>query len=378
MSKLWRCLEDVRGLVAVPAVWGARLDGEFGAVRSSYLASRKERARSVPCPRGCGCAHEVVKHDDGKLIGVCRCESWNCEDIELSDADLVLLELNVSKLGREIVQAFGCDAKPAKLSVADVLQVGSFERTAVPLLLAIPHDVSGLCAVATSLAATLNGPFVLFVPTARFVTAESSAICREAKIVALDGNLSFSSDGKLCANSTAEKLFGDVGMSALGAPIVRHTLEGIHREISAVREERTEMREENTRLKQMHAEGFFKFTQRVDAKTFKVLCTVLAQGDVAKASRELKMKDSTLRELIKGWSGRGKAYALCADLVRWRKKVGRKEVVPLNDAVLLERTDTNDHADLLSDVLDELLQMNDLNWEDKVSQLVEVLRPCTQ
>src|SRR5262249_34024877 len=107
MSKLWHCLEDVHGLCAVPAVWGARLDGEFGAVRSSYLVSRKERARSVPCPRGCGCAHEVVKHEDGTIAGVCRCESWNCDDVKLTDADLVLLELSVSKLGRQIVQALG-------------------------------------------------------------------------------------------------------------------------------------------------------------------------------------------------------------------------------------------------------------------------------
>jgi hypothetical protein len=102
VSKLWRCLEDLCGLVAVPASWRARLDGDFDAVRGAFLRARVDAARSFPCPRECGCAHEVVRHESGRIVGVCRCESWNCDDIALKEEDLVLLELNWSRLGRAI------------------------------------------------------------------------------------------------------------------------------------------------------------------------------------------------------------------------------------------------------------------------------------
>jgi hypothetical protein len=40
VTKFWRCLEDLRGLVHVPAGWRARLDGEFDAVRGAFLRAR--------------------------------------------------------------------------------------------------------------------------------------------------------------------------------------------------------------------------------------------------------------------------------------------------------------------------------------------------
>jgi hypothetical protein len=39
VSNFWRCLEDLAGLVAVPAVWRARLDGEFDGVRRAFLSA---------------------------------------------------------------------------------------------------------------------------------------------------------------------------------------------------------------------------------------------------------------------------------------------------------------------------------------------------
>ena len=49
MSRLWRCLEELRGLVGVPAGWRAQLQDEFDAVRGAFLRTRPEAARSFPC-----------------------------------------------------------------------------------------------------------------------------------------------------------------------------------------------------------------------------------------------------------------------------------------------------------------------------------------
>ena len=43
---MWRCLENIRGLVGVPALWRSWLGGDFGAFRGAFLRQRPERAES--------------------------------------------------------------------------------------------------------------------------------------------------------------------------------------------------------------------------------------------------------------------------------------------------------------------------------------------
>ena len=63
------------------------------------------------------------------------------------------------------------------------------------------------------------------------------------------------------------------------------------------------------------------------------------------------------------------------DLVRWRKAVGRKETVALNENVLMEKADRVDYPGLLADVLDGLLSMTEENWAERCEELAELLRP---
>jgi hypothetical protein len=151
-------------------------------------------------------------------------------------------------------------------------------------------------------------------------------------------------------------------------------LAGIYREIAGVREDIGELRTAKQRLEKMLADGMFAFTRKVDAKSFKVLCTILAEGDVAKASRSLNMPDASVRTIMRRWRKGGKEYRAMLELVRWRKRVERKETVPLNEAVLQEKTETTDYPGLLSDVLDGLLSMTDENWQERCEELSEALR----
>ena len=150
----------------------------------------------------------------------------------------------------------------------------------------------------------------------------------------------------------------------------------IRQDIAAVRNDFVELRTAKQRLEKMLADGLFAFTRKVDATSFKILCTILAEGDVAKAARALEMGDSTLRDALRRWRGRGKAYQAMLDVVRWRKKVGRSQMVPLNDAVLMGRTESANHPELLSEVLEGLLSMNEENWTERAEELVEMLREC--
>jgi hypothetical protein len=152
------------------------------------------------------------------------------------------------------------------------------------------------------------------------------------------------------------------------------TLRSIHREIAAVRSDFVELRTAKQRLEKMVSDGLFAFTRKVDAASFKVLCTVLAEGDVAKASRTLGMPDGSVRTLMRRWRGMGKEYRAMLDLARWRKAVGRKETVVLNDDVLLGRTDREDYPEVIADVLEKVTDMTGENWREKAEELEEMLR----
>jgi hypothetical protein len=149
----------------------------------------------------------------------------------------------------------------------------------------------------------------------------------------------------------------------------------IRREIADVKAACQENVTARKRLEEAMAEGLLKFLGRVDAQALRVVYAVLAKGDLAKAARELKMKDSTLRDLVGKWKGMGKDHAVLADLVRWRKDTKFKGTVPLNEAVLAGQTSNVDYGGLIADVLDGLLMMTEGNWEDKREELAELLRP---
>jgi hypothetical protein len=210
VTKFWRCLEDLRGLVHVPAGWRARLDGEFDAVRGAFLRARPSAsARSYPCPHECGCSHEVVRHDDGRIVGVCRCESWNCDDLPLREEDLVLLELNWSKLGRAIASTFGCDAKESVFGMPGVMQVASFGGAALPVVLCIQHEPGEFRSALTELAVRLREGFILLAPTNRFVDGNCKDLLASSRAGCFDleSHVTLAAQGNLRARKRGVELF---------------------------------------------------------------------------------------------------------------------------------------------------------------------------
>ena len=152
------------------------------------------------------------------------------------------------------------------------------------------------------------------------------------------------------------------------------TLRSIHGAISAVRSEFVELRSAKQRLEKMLTDGLFAFMQNVNAASFKVLCCVLAEGDVAKARRTLGMPDGSVRTLMRRWRGMGNAYRVMLDLVRWRKAVSGKDTGALNDNILLEQTKTTDHPALAADLLEKVTEMTGENWQEKAEEMEEILR----
>jgi hypothetical protein len=162
---------------------------------------------------------------------------------------------------------------------------------------------------------------------------------------------------------------------AVEAGVMKDAISEIRRDVAAVRVEFVAVRSAKERLEGALGKGLLGFAQKVDARSFKVLCAILSEGDVAKASRALEMPDGSVRTLIRRWRTMGKEYRAMLDLVRWRKAVGRRERVVLNESVLLEKASSVDYPGLLADVLDGLLSMTQENWKERCEELAELLRP---
>src|SRR5574341_298363 len=167
----WSALEQSHRLKHVAAIWRQRRGETFPVFQAALLQRTPERARAHPCPRNCGCAHEVIREGTDDFAAVCRCERWNCDTFTVTPEQLALWELSWTRLGRALCQALGLDRRHAVLGLPSTHQIGSWSAAAVPVLLTIQADPDNLRGVIAELAARLRRPYILLVPTSRHLTA---------------------------------------------------------------------------------------------------------------------------------------------------------------------------------------------------------------
>ena len=222
MALIWQALETLAAgyqlntsLAAVPAKWRELVNGHYDGMLKAFLRTTDQPAFSYPCPQECGCAHEIIRHDSGRIVAVCRCDSWNCDDIPLEPADTMLVELNWPKLGRAIASALDCDGAGCTSQAncpalcAGTFQVATFGGAGLPVVLTIQQDRAGFASVVAQLVATLKERFILLAPTNRFYDAHSQALLKGARagFFSLESILDLASSGRLMAAKRAGELF---------------------------------------------------------------------------------------------------------------------------------------------------------------------------
>jgi hypothetical protein len=381
-TRLWSALEALPSGEGVRAAWRSELGSEFDAAQP-FLKPTGKLARSYPCPARppCGCEHRVVPHASGQIVAVCRCaDGRGCERIALEPKDVVMMALDLRRLGVEVARAlkFGPVKGAGRDGAVRAERIGSDGPLRSPVYLLVPEDPADVLQRLNALLRVESEPFFLLTPGSKCITAEvRAALARQGCVhAALEGLVELRAGGQLMAVGSIDGLRAEFGRRLSQARDVVPVLEGIKREIADVKTGYQENLAARKRLEQAMAEGLLRFAGRIDAESLKVVYAVLAKGDLAKAARELKMKDSTLREFVAKWKGRGKDYAVLGDLVRWRKETKFQGTVPFNEAVWGGQTSSADYGALLSDVLDGLLTMTEGNWEEKREELADLLRPA--
>ncbi len=360
----WTALTQTGGCALIRE-WRQASGGDWPLVEP-WLGPTDQVAEVCLCPSEppCQCAHELVETRHG-WVARCVCEPVACAPVPISPADRMLWEWDVPALEKQIAAALGlsrncerdCEPSFSSLHLAGRLSSGG------PVYLSL-HSTRGW--KGEWLGVLLREPDAIVLcpgPSESPRSVSLSSLLRPGRDRGFTG-----------PHDPVEKCLP--GPVQAAGPTAR-VLEELRRELSRLRKTTPPAPQVQGGVREL-GHQLSVFTGKIEPRSFQVLCAVLAAGDVAKASRQLKIPDATVRSVIKGWRGRGPAYETMRDLVRWRKQVGRRETVRLNEAIFATQTPSTDYAGLLSDVLEHLLEMTEDNWEERSQELAALLRPYTK
>ncbi len=403
-SPFWSSFDRLSGAAGLTLTWQQIFRADYDNVRP-FLLPTTLHSTIYPCllKPPCGCHHEVHEDPEWEFVGVCTCDDPDCEPLPLTRQDTMIFALNVPAFSDAIRAALGFQSPstpprwpgpmPLGIPPSQCFEIGMHPPLHAPVFLCFPDGEAALLRAIETLVGERHAPCLILTPTRKCITPLSEAtLARSSFATAALSDLlvlslpSLDVQGSMldvgCSQrpsifnllSPVSSVLDPWSSRLASTPNHGTTLIAIHKGIDAVREEVITLRTAKERLEKMHSAGLFAFTQKVDATSFKVLCAILAEGDIAKAGRRLKITDPMMRYILRQWEDRGPAYSTMLDLVRWRKQVGRKETLALRDDVMHERAEPTDYPGLLSDILDGLLSMTEANREEICEDLTEVLR----
>src|SRR5207249_6338401 len=166
-------------------------------------------------------------------------------------------------------------------------EIGVYAAVAAPVYLS-PARSGPLLRELQKLVGLRDGPFLLLTPTGSSWTPEVEAMARPygaghialSSVLQLEGTTSPQPSPPaervmFTRNASVEPMLAEFARRVASLRRGSGTLLNIHREIAAVRKDFGELRSAKQRLEKMVADGVFGFTAKVDATSFKVLCTIL-------------------------------------------------------------------------------------------------------
>ncbi len=374
--KFWQALERLPG-GAVMFEWQRELGDEFERARP-FLSLSPDAAKTFPCTNaaGCGYPHHIDERVRGRWLAVNHSDEW-CAPIELEAKDLLLFSVDVTLLCRSIAKALEFRAPVGdKRFGTRVESVGLHGSTNAKVYLMFPGDGARMMREVERLFCAQPDPFIVLTPTGIHCPREvETALKRQSCAhISLADALTWNGSSGFSARKSVRPMLERFASGMAHGNGLAKTVERIDRNLESVANQNQELRAAKARLEAMQAEGLFAFASKIDHDTLKILFAILANGDVAKASRGLKMSDSTLRGVIASWKRRGKAYVALADFVRWRKSIKGKAGKEFTQRLASGGERDTDWPAMVRDILEMLEQFNSDNWAEKCDQLAEVLR----
>lgn len=207
LTRLWQALEQIPGLLAVPATWKEKCREEFDFVQP-YLRPTDEQGSGFPCPypKGGDCPRKIINHGGGEYLAICRTLPKVCPDVPLTAKESLLHKLDLSAFLRPILKAGSIRAEAPRTRGHGVWSVGLSNRRSSlnqPVFLLVFPGATAFQSAVRDLLLDVTGQFVIMAPTNRHRTADVQErlqargigyLCLEEQLLVDEGNGFFSID----------------------------------------------------------------------------------------------------------------------------------------------------------------------------------------
>ncbi|MEI6074607.1 MAG: hypothetical protein WCS94_03480 [Verrucomicrobiota bacterium] len=172
------------------------------------------------------------------------------------------------------------------------------------------------------------------------------------------------------------------------------TMEQIGRDLEAVARQQYQLRQESEDLRRLAQKGYLDFALAVTAKDFHAFAVIMVLGNRKAAAEHLKIPARSFYDRVNLWFRGDPEHQRMFRLVEWRKKVGRKILVRLEESMqsgepndnpenpetvgdVLDRiatTDRRDYPAILREILDVLQKQNPKNWLVMKGEALEIIQ----
>lgn len=205
LSHLWRSLETIPGLLAIPAFWEAYCGPDIDIIRPHLRVTDMEGAL-YPCPkqRVGYCPRRIVDYGDGEFAALCRDPYQICERVPLTQRDVLVQELEVASFARMLAGPLGIRWQGPVSRGDGTWGIGLSDRRDTrtrPVFLVLLPETGRFVAVLHRLLVNVSGPFVLVAPTSRHRTMEVQKMfhARGVSFLSLEEHILRDDAGRLVA-----------------------------------------------------------------------------------------------------------------------------------------------------------------------------------
>ena len=165
----------------MPGVWRQRFGAAFEPMKDLILQECPSLAQLLPCPRGCGLAHDIICRPDGSLVATCGADPNQPRDILLTPAEITPWAVSWSKLGHALFEILELHGKSAPLPLPNTLQIGAWSADGVPVILTVQVCGATFRRVVAELVARLQRRFILLAPTSYHCDAPCQELLAHAR-----------------------------------------------------------------------------------------------------------------------------------------------------------------------------------------------------
>jgi hypothetical protein len=201
LTRLWRALESIPGLLDVLAWWEHSCGDDFPVIQP-YLLPTDIFGHRYPCPRyprDHECPRRIIDYGDGEFAAICRHSHQFCERIPLSPKDALIHTIDMARFTGALAPALRIrPQKPREFCRVREIGVSIAPATRnCPAFLAIVTSADQLQRSLHELLLSHPTPFLLLAPTSRFLTADHLRLLDRHKsiFVSLEEAIGVDEDG---------------------------------------------------------------------------------------------------------------------------------------------------------------------------------------